>query len=235
MSASTLYLRVREKEGRIYPDEIAAHLPEVPPDHPLRDEWRVRARSMERLSAYTARLPRPCRVLELGCGNGWLSHRLAAVPGVQVWGLDRASTELSQAARVFAASNLAFLTADIFQPPFVPASFNIIVVASVIQYFPDLRPLIRGLRKLLAKRGEVHIIDSPLYEEQDLAAARERTEAYYAGLGFAQMAEQYFHHTPGELDEFSPRWLYRPGSIEARISRALGQGGLPFPWISIGA
>ncbi len=133
------------------------------------------------------------------------------------------------------AGNVAFLAADIFQPPFLPASFNIIVVASVIQYFPDLPVLIRGLRKLLAKRGEVHIIDSTLYGEQELAAARERTEAYYAGLGFPQMAEQYFHHTRGELDEFSPRWLYRPNSIEARISRGLGQKGSPFPWICIEA
>ncbi len=70
------------------------------------------------------------------------------------------------------------------------------MVASVIQYFPDLPALIRGLRKLLTKRGEVHIIDSPLYGEQGLAAARERTRAYYAGLGFPEMGEQYFHHTP---------------------------------------
>ncbi len=38
-----LYLRVREKEGRLYSDQIVARLPDIPADHPLVDEWRARA------------------------------------------------------------------------------------------------------------------------------------------------------------------------------------------------
>jgi len=112
-----LYLRVREKEGRLYSDQIVARLPDIPADHPLADEWRARAESANRLAHYIARLPQPPRILELGCGNGWLSHKLASIGGVRVWGLDRGGSELTQAWRLFHASNLVFLNADIFRPP----------------------------------------------------------------------------------------------------------------------
>jgi SAM-dependent methyltransferase len=233
MLDAELYLRVREMEGRIYQDELAANLPEVPPNHPLRREWFSRSASLKRLLAYIARLPRPPRLLELGCGNGWLSNRIASLPGVQVWGLDRAGLELSQAARLFSGANLMFLAADVFQPPFPHSTFDLVLVASVIQYFPDLSALVRSLRGLLRSAGEVHIMDSPLYEEDDLPSARERTQAYYAALGFADMGKQYFHHSFEEVEKFSPTWHYRPDSMSARLARGLGHIDSPFPWLSI--
>ena len=92
--------------------------------------------------SYLQRLHRPARILELGCGNGWLSHQISALPELRVWGLDRQSPELSQAARgYFLPRQLAFLAADIFQAPFGSATFDLILVASVIQYFRDLSAL----------------------------------------------------------------------------------------------
>jgi SAM-dependent methyltransferase len=233
MPANDLYLQVREKEGRLYPDEIVARLPEVPKDHPLRREWQARRASLDRLTGYVAGLSRACRILELGCGNGWLSGHLSALKGTQVLGLDRHSPELTQAARLFNSGNLAFLAADIFEPPFQDAAFDLIVIASAIQYFDDLPALVRHLLDLLRLRGELHILDSPLYEENDLQAARERTQAYYAELGFPEMATRYFHHTHAELRPFAPRWHYRPETVAARFSRSLGKIDSPFPWISI--
>lgn len=230
-----LYLRVRKKEGRLYSDDIVIRLPEVPVGHPLRDEWIARAASLRRLAEYVAHLPRPLRILELGCGNGWLSHQLSAIPATQIWGLDLYSSELKQAAHLFTDARTAFLAADIFHAPFAPASFDLIIVASAIQYFPDLPGLLRELLKLRSRRGELHILDSPLYNAPDVPAARERTRAYYSALGIPEMAGQYFHHTLGELDEFAPRWLYRPHSATARIGKLLGKGDSPFPWLCIRA
>ena len=233
MPSAELYLHVREKEGRLFPDEIVRRLPELPAQHRLRAEWQARAVSARRLSQYVARLPRPLHALELGCGNGWLSHGLSALPGVSVWGLDLYSPELQQAARLFSGKNIAFLAADIFCAPFAAASFDLIVVASAIQYFADLPKLIRCLRLLLGPQGELHILDSPLYEESDVAAARERTRAYYDALGFPDMAGSYYHHTFDEVREFAPHWLHRPNSIAARLSSLAGRPDSPFPWLSI--
>ncbi len=233
-AATELYLQVRQKEGRLYPDDVVAQLPYVVANHPLKKEWEARRASMKKVARYVAGLPRSVRLMELGCGNGWLSHHLAALPDVHVWGLDRSSSELAQAARVFGSANLAFAAADIFAPPFARDSFDIILIASAIQYFPDLARLITQLCGLLQPKGEIHIIDSPLYQEAEVEAARERTKAYYAALGSPEMAAYYFHHTYGELHEFMPRVLYRPDSVQARLAKSLGRVDSPFPWICIG-
>jgi SAM-dependent methyltransferase len=233
MNTAELYRRVREKEGRIYPDQIAAHLPAVPQGHPQRVEWLARADSAHRLLRYIRRLPSPLHVLELGCGNGWLSHKIGALPGVCLWGLDRGGFELTQAARIFDSLTTGFLIGDIYQPPFSNNSFDLIILASVIQYFPDLPDLIHKLRRLLTQGGEIHVLDSPLYVRGELAAARERTRAYYAALGLPEMADHYFHHAVSELADFSVQLLYYPSGWQARFLRLFRKYASPFPWFSI--
>ena len=228
-----LYLSVREKEGRLYPDDLAARLPHLPPNHPLADEWRARAASSDRLRRYLTRSSRPLAILELGCGNGWLSHQLARIPSAWVCGLDRNPLELAQAARLFTGPNLTFLETDISNLPFSRRSFDVILLASVIQYIPDLPALILDLQPVLKPGGEIHLLDSPLYEPGELLSARQRTRSYYDSLGFSEMAGHYFHHPVSSLDPFSPHWLYRPDSLMARLAHRFGQAVSPFPWICL--
>jgi len=174
-----LYLRVREKEGRLYPDEIAARLPSIPGDHPLADEWRARSASASRLVRHLSRESKPLSILDLGCGNGWLSNLLHK-SGHHVIGVDRNRRELKQAARLFGPrSGLSFLEADIFLAPFAAGYFDVVLLSSVIQYFFDLPALLRELSRYLKPRGEIHIMDSPLYSEAELEEAVRRSEQYY--------------------------------------------------------
>ena len=43
-----LYIRLRQKEGRIYTDEEVAHLPSIPQHHPHYKEWQIREESSEK-------------------------------------------------------------------------------------------------------------------------------------------------------------------------------------------
>ena len=233
MNESDLYLQVRQKEGRLYPDDLLARLPAAPAGHPLAAEWRARRDSASRLVGYLASLGRRLAILELGCGNGWLSHQLASIPTCYAWGLDRESPELAQAGRVFRQPNLGYMAADIFNPPFPTQTFDIIVLASVIQYFADLPGLIRALWLLVKPGGEIHLLDSPIYMDADIPAARLRTQVYYTSLGYPEMAEHYFHHAWTALEPFSPKFLYRPDSVRARLKRQLGGGASPFPWVCL--
>jgi ubiquinone/menaquinone biosynthesis C-methylase UbiE len=185
------------------------------------------------LERYLVRQAQPLSILDLGCGNGWLSHRLAGVPSARVCGVDRNPVELAQASRLFKAPNLAFLQGEISCLPFDRHSFDVIVLASVIQYIPDLPLLILALHPLLQPGGEIHLLDSPLYQPWEVPAARQRTRSYYEALGFSEMAGHYFHHAAASLDPFSPRWLYRPESWQARLARRLGQPVSPFPWVCL--
>ncbi len=233
MDPEELYLRVREKEGRLYPDHIVARLPAYPDNQPLSREWRSRADSCSRLTRYLAKHSRPLSILELGCGNGWLANQLSKITAARVWGLDRFSLELQQAAHVFSRAGLVFLTANIFQSPFAPQSFDVIVLASVIQYFPDLEALVLSLKPLLRHQGEIHLLDSPLYRVDDLPAARQRTSQYYASIGFPDMAEYYYHHAITALAEYSPQWLYQPDKLGTHLHRLVGRDPSPFPWLVI--
>jgi SAM-dependent methyltransferase len=228
-----LYLRLREKEGRFYPDELVANLPAIQAGHPLADEWRIRARSAARLTRYLARQSKPLHLLDLGCGNGWLTNFLS-IPDRFVTGMDQNLPELHQAARVFSSNaNLHFLQADIFSAPFQPNTFNVIILASVIQYFRDLPGLVKHLFNYLKPHGQIHIIDSPLYSIDEIEAASLRSHEYYIGLGFPEMEKYYFHHALTSLQEFSVQLLYDPRANLFRLQRLAGVNVSPFPWVMI--
>jgi ubiquinone/menaquinone biosynthesis C-methylase UbiE len=221
-----IYLRVREREGRLYPDPVASQLPATPIDHPLQKEWRARAASSDRLTGYLARLPRAVKVLDLGCGNGWLANRIAETAKANVIGVDLNLTELAQARRLFAdRPALSWMAADIFCAPFCGRLFDIVVIASAIQYFADVPLLLQSLIPLLRRGGEIHILDSPFYSAGELHAARERSRRYYEELGLPEMAGHYHHHSTAALEKHNPVWLYHPQEAQIKDS--------PFPWIRL--
>lgn len=233
----TRYWQVRAREFRLYSDEIVRQLPDIPGDHPLKQEWAARADSLGRLADHVARFWRDLRVLDLGCGNGWMTHQLASISvRVRAYGLDLNRRELRQAARVFVDKpRVKFLYGDVFSAPLPTRTFDVIVLASVIQYFADLPALIRRLQALGVPGGEIHILDSPLYAEAEVAAARARSAAYYKSKGLAFMLSDYYHHTRASLAPFRPEVLYEPSALLNRLARWwwAEQPRSPFPWLRL--
>jgi len=235
VGAARLYLEVRAREGRIYPDEVLRALPRTPPGHPLAAEWRWRARSVRRLADRLRSVHRPMTVLDVGCGNGWMSARLAELPGATVVGMDIVAPELEQAARVLGgAGGPRFVLGDFLGAP-APEAFDIVVFAASVHYFPGLREALAHAMSLLRPGGEVHVLDSPFYDdESSVEAARERSMAYYASLGVPAYAANYHHHLLRELEQFRPVRLYDPGSIGRKALGAVhGHEDSPFPWFVI--
>lgn len=228
------YLDVRKKEHRVYPDETVAKLPHVPVDHPLAHEWKLRTASSELLINYLKKSPKK-RLLEIGCGNGWLSHQLAESLGIEVTGQDINENELTQAARVFRNlhDRLTFIYADVFEPAMPFNYFDCIVLASSIQYFQDLPVLIQRCKKLLTVSGEIHILDSPLYSPAGIADARHRTEAYFTSLGYPEMKTFYYHHSKNDLMSFNPTFLFDPSQSIERLKKLVGLKQPAFPWVMI--
>ncbi len=145
-----IYLSLREKENRVYPDEIVKELPEVPSHHVLRKEWMIRKFTLQRLIPYLSKKNKPI-ILELGCGNGWLSNHLATLPGSEVVGVDVNETELLQGSSVFTGTkNLFFAYADIFITSLPYSPFDYIILSGSIQYFSNIGILFAKLFSLLA-------------------------------------------------------------------------------------
>jgi len=153
---------------RRYTDEEVAGLPFISREHPHYTEWVSRQASSRRLVRYLAERKKAAGILEIGCGNGWLSHQLSTVPGSRVVGLDVDFNVLQQAARVFRDQpNLKFIYGNFYSDVLQDLSFDIVVLAAVIHYFPSLPQVLVTARPYLRPRGEIHILDSP-FTERDL-------------------------------------------------------------------
>jgi SAM-dependent methyltransferase len=213
-----LYIALREKEGRLVSDEELLKLPEVNAFHIHLREWRIRKKSCDKLLNYIAKKNRPLKILEIGCGNGWLSNRLAAIPNTEVIGLDINDIELRQAEIVFAnRTNLSFVSGDIRDGVLAYQRFDLIVFAASVQYFPSLIEIISCAKKLLEANGEIYITDSMFYNQEDIENAKARSVSYFNEIGFPEMSDWYFHHSTTALEYFNYKILYQPGNFLKKL------------------
>ena len=231
----TAYIKLREKEGRIYTTAQLKKLPEVPKNHPHFKEWQMRKSSAMALIKHLGNQKNALKILDLGCGNGWMSQMLSEIPNSQVLGMDLNDTELKQAVGAFNEhTNLAFAYGDVFNAPFPQNAWDEIVVASCIQYFPDAKALIKHLLMLLKPSGTIHILDSPFYALSEIQAAKKRTAAYYQNAGFPEMTGHYYHHPFKILKAFNFEVKSPSGGFIGKVIRKMtGQTISPFPWVCI--
>ena len=223
-----LYIDLRCRENRLYTDEEVAWLPDIADDHVHKKEWEIRKTSCNQLIKYLRHKKRLLKILEVGCGNGWLSYQLSQIADANVFGLDVNLVELQQAERVFnAIPNLYFIHGDLNSVS--AEKFDIIIFAASIQYFASVSGVIERALHLLNDEGEVHITDSHFYDEKDVEDARSRSSKYFHSKGFGRMDNFYFHHSLKELDGFKYAILHNPGSILNKFLKKKN----PFHWICI--
>lgn len=232
-AGSKAYVGLRQREHRLYSDDEVARLPLASSGNPNRKEFQQRLHGLYRLQHFLNRNYPKGRMLELGCGNGWLASFLTEGSMREAVGMDINLPELEQAARVFGPEHVTWVQADIFSLAVSPASFDTIVLASAIQYFPDLKGLLNRLLPLLTTEGTLHIIDSPIYAPSLVEAAQNRSREYFQWMKAPEMAYRYFHHTFEALNGYRWSYGYRPGLLQRLVIRATGYRPSPFPWIIV--
>lgn len=92
------------------------------------------------------------RVLDAGCGHGWLADHLA-VRGAEVVGVDGSAELVEQARR--RRPDLRFETYDLTLglPPGVKGPFDLVVAHMVLMDMPSISALLRDVAKALAPGG----------------------------------------------------------------------------------
>lgn len=227
--------RAREAEGRVYADAEVRKLPLAPGDHRHADEWIMRADSAQHFQAYVAGRAGEITLLEIGCGNGWRVNRLAALPHCTAVGLDIERLELEQGARVFGGRDaLIFAYGEVLDGVFPPATFDVIVLAGSANRYPNLATLTPRLLDLLRPGGEIHIFDTPFYDESALESATRQVQEHFARLGVPERADFYYLHSWSELEAFNPTLLHDPNRLRHRVRRTLlAQMQSPYPWLRI--
>ena len=101
-------------------------------------------------------LPSGVRILEIGCGTGFLGASLVGyLPYGHYWMTDVATGMLDQARRRFAgAQNIDFAEMNGAEPT-IPGPFDLICSSLAMQWLPDLADAVQRLRGLLARDGRL--------------------------------------------------------------------------------
>jgi 2-polyprenyl-3-methyl-5-hydroxy-6-metoxy-1,4-benzoquinol methylase len=96
------------------------------------------------------------KILDFGCGTGWLTERLAEFGATT--GIDLAESVIEAAQS--RAPHIKFIAGDIFQLPLPSAYYDIVVSQEVIAHIPDQAAYVDRAAEVLKSRGYL-IITTP--------------------------------------------------------------------------
>jgi SAM-dependent methyltransferase len=168
------YAAHRAAEGRDYAGDELLCLPYVR-SGPLARQWAVRARTFEAFLARLVRpmaraLGRPIKLLDLGAGNGWLSHRVALeghfataldIRDDRVDGLGAGEPFLQRT-----GGRMQFAVAAFEEIPAPNASFDIAAFNASLHYATDLAAVLAEAARVVRPGGQLAILDSPFYRRE---------------------------------------------------------------------
>ncbi len=181
------YARHRAGEGRGYKGQALLDLPFVR-SGPHASQWKVRARTFEAfmtrvLRPRAARSRTPLTVLDLGAGNGWLSHRIA-LEGHRAIALDIRNDTVDGlgAAGPFLqrSRDIRTVIGSFDAIPLDAESVDLAVFNASLHYATDLRAVLHESERVTRPGGQIVIMDSPFYrrESHGLAMVDEKREAF---------------------------------------------------------
>ena len=161
------YTRIRRAEGRGSSDaSYYLRLPEPSPTDPMAWQWRMRAISFQSLYQSCFATPDvPKKVVDLGAGVGWLSHRLACL-GHEPVAVDLSVDEYDGlGASIHYGGGWPRLQSEFDDLPLADGQADMVIYNSSFHYSTDYhRTLGEGLR-ILGQTGMVVILDSPVYKQ----------------------------------------------------------------------
>jgi arsenite methyltransferase len=115
------------------------------------------------LESYLSNIDFPdcARVLDIGCGTGAQSRRLAAWPGVgEVVGVDQLEPLLERGRELAAdLQNVSFRYSDARDLPFEDASFDVVVLHTLLTHVPGPEGVLLEVHRVLKPCGQVAIYD----------------------------------------------------------------------------
>jgi SAM-dependent methyltransferase len=154
----------------------------------------------------------PRTLLDVGCGEGVLTHRWAAKPGVErIVGIDLEDPVLQEAWTQRQAPNLEYKVMKAENLPFADGEFEVATAIEVLEHVPDPEHTVAEMARVASRCLLVSVPREPLWRGLNMARG-----AYWKDLG----------NTPGHLNHWSKRsfagLLGRYGTVEEARS--------PFPW-----
>jgi ubiquinone/menaquinone biosynthesis C-methylase UbiE/uncharacterized protein YbaR (Trm112 family) len=164
--------------------------------------WRIRAISFKTLLRTIG--PSRRRVLDLGAGNGWLSYQLAR-RGHDVIAIDIQTDEMDGlGARKHYDAPFIAAQAEFDRLPLSDGQADLVVFNGALHYSTDYVATLTEALRVLAERGRIAILDSPMYPSDRSGAAMvdERRRHFSRLYGFTSdgLASQHYL-TPTRIED----------------------------------
>ena len=105
----------------------------------------------ERLRQLLPFIPPGANILDVGCDDAALLERLPAFKGYV--GLDRGAAVIERDRQRFRRENVAFICADLAGFSWPGPSFDVVVMAAVLEHLDGLAPALERLYPLVAENG----------------------------------------------------------------------------------
>jgi ubiquinone/menaquinone biosynthesis C-methylase UbiE len=160
-------------------------------------------------------------VLDVGCGAGWLSRRLAKlVPEGRVVGMD-ISDEMIRHARRTAGDfdNLMFVAGEVTQIPWQPNFFSHAISVESSYYWPDPAAGLKDVFRVLSDGGSVWMLinyyrDNPhchqwgnLLQVATHLFSAEEWAGHFRAAGFTNVADERIIDRSPSPDDYGGRWF----------------------------
>jgi len=188
-----------------------------------------------RLADRVAALPRPARprVLEIGCGTGFLTQALRERLGAAAWTVTDLSPAMVEQCRATLGdpADTRFLVMDGERPTFPSASFDLVVSSLAVQWFEDPVPALARLVDLLRPGGHLAFatLAADSFIEWRLAHAELGLEDGMPRYGSAHDIQQVWPPGGrGQVDEERLSWPYPNGRVFLQDLKRIG-ARLPVP------
>jgi SAM-dependent methyltransferase len=224
------YTRIRRAEGRGgESSDYYRRLPQCDPSHPIAWQWRIRQKTYAMLSrrvlpgiASRAQGDSPLRILDLGAGVGWLSHRLTQA------GYRMCAAELSLdptdglgAARFF-PDQWPRVRAEFDRVPLASGSIDCVIFNASVHYSSDYMVTLTEALRVIRPTGHLIVLESPVYEREE------------AGRQMAEARHQQFHRQFGtRSDALDSREFLTWGMLD-ELADALGlRWTVHRPWYGV--
>jgi SAM-dependent methyltransferase len=153
----------------------------------------------------------PTSLLDVGCGEGVLTHHWGGRLGGRVVGIDLDDPELHAQWAKRQAPNLEYMVMKAENLPFADKEFDAATAIEVLEHVPDPEHTVAEMARVAQRSLIVSVPREPMWRGLNMARG-----AYWKDLG----------NTPGHLNHWSKRSFVRLLSRHGTVTEARS----PFPW-----